>query len=66
MPTAHITVDLDKKCVECRKPGAVANGLCLSCVSKAMTLTKPMKSAVGQAVQERYRRTVADLRKTQR
>jgi len=49
-----ITVDMDKKCAECGKGGAVASGLCLNCTSKVIE-GKPMKSAIGRAVQARFR-----------
>lgn len=31
-----ITVDMDRACRRCRKPGAVNNGLCLRCIEKAI------------------------------
>ncbi len=45
-----ITIDMDKKCAECGKGGAVGNGLCLSCTTKAIR-REPMKTATGKAVQ---------------
>lgn len=50
--TPTITVNMDKKCAECRKAGAANNGICLGCTAKAV-LGKPMKSEVGRAVQQR-------------
>jgi hypothetical protein len=29
-----INIDMDKKCVRCKKPGATDGGLCLKCVAK--------------------------------
>lgn len=31
-----ITIDQNKKCLECGKGGATENGLCLNCTSKAL------------------------------
>lgn len=50
-----ITIDMDKKCAECRKGGAVGCGLCLKCVARAYK-PKPMKSSEGRAMQERVKR----------
>jgi len=47
-----ITIDMDKKCAECGKGGAVASGICIKCTTKAIT-GKPMKSRQGQEVQKR-------------
>lgn len=49
-----ITIDLDKKCAECGKGGAVPNGLCLKCTSKAFDPRAKMKTSVGRAVQRRW------------
>jgi hypothetical protein len=56
--TMTITIDGDKKCGECGKGGATPCGLCLGCATKAIG-DEPMKSAVGQAVRERWLRDVA-------
>lgn len=56
-----INVDMDKKCAECRKGGAVENGLCLGCTAKAIGM-KPMKSQIGKAVQARMRSQFDRLR----
>ena len=48
-----ITIDMDKKCVECRKPGALASGICTKCAMKAMG-DKPMKSEIGRAMHKRW------------
>lgn len=31
-----IKIDLDKKCVRCKKGGALENGLCMRCITKAI------------------------------
>jgi hypothetical protein len=51
--TVTITIDMDKKCVECGKGGAVPSGICMKCTTKAIS-GKPMKSAIGRAVQKRF------------
>ncbi len=58
--TVTIDIDMNKKCAECRKPGAVASGICLSCVTKAF-YAKPLKSAEGRAVQQRMRSMKKDF-----
>lgn len=50
-----INIDLDKKCIECGKKGACDNGLCLDCVSRAIS-GKPMKTSVGQKIAKKFRR----------
>lgn len=60
--TFTINIDMDKKCAECRKPGAVESGICLRCTSKALS-GRPMKSAIGKAVQDRINRYAARYRK---
>lgn len=52
--TFTIHVNMDKKCVECGKGGAVDSGICLGCTSKALG-GKPMKSQIGKAVAKRFR-----------
>jgi len=47
-----ITIEMDKKCSECRKGGATGSGICLSCASRAVQ-GKPMKSPEGKAAQKR-------------
>lgn len=54
MANLTITVNVDKKCAECGKGGAVDNGICLGCTSKAIS-GKPMKSPVGRAVAARFK-----------
>lgn len=39
-----VTVNMNRRCEECRKPGATPNGLCLRCVMKSMG-DKPMRSS---------------------
>jgi hypothetical protein len=55
MTIPTITIDLDKRCAECRKKGAgvAANGLCLACTTKAIK-GKPMRSTEGAAVAARF------------
>lgn len=55
-----ITVDLDKKCFECRKGGAAQSGICLECTTKALRNIKPMKSREGQTLRQRI---LADLKR---
>ena len=51
----NITINYDKKCIECGKKGALENGLCLNCTSKALE-GKPMKTRVGQSISKKFRR----------
>lgn len=51
--TLTINIDLNKKCAECGKGGALDNGLCLGCTTKAIS-RKKMKSAQGAAVAARF------------
>jgi len=53
MTTPTITLDMDRKCDECRKGGAASSGLCLSCTTRAMG-AKPMKSETGRLVRLRF------------
>lgn len=48
-----ITIDMDKKCAECGKGGAVPSGICLRCTTKAMK-GKTMRSWQGRAVARRF------------
>ena len=48
-----LTIDMDKRCAECGKPGATGSGICLPCATKAMS-GKAMRSLAGQAVQRRF------------
>jgi predicted amidophosphoribosyltransferase len=44
---------MDKRCVECGKPGAVDSGICMMCTAKAMRCGAVMKSHIGRLVQKR-------------
>jgi len=55
---AEIRINLDQRCVECGKPGASQNGLCLGCVNKAIR-HKHMKSREGKACQIRFEQSIA-------
>ena len=48
-----VTIDLDKACAECRKPGATGSGICLACANKVMSGRK-MRSPQGRAVARRF------------
>jgi hypothetical protein len=48
-----ITVNLDRKCAECRKGGATDSGICLACASRALS-GRTMRSPQGKAVQARF------------
>jgi len=47
-----LTINMDKKCAECGKPGAANSGICMRCATKAIS-GKTMKSPQGRAVQQR-------------
>ena len=34
MKSVEIIIDMDIKCLRCRKKGATQNGFCLSCINK--------------------------------
>lgn len=53
----NITINYDKKCIECGKKGALDNGLCLSCLNKAMR-GKPMKTTIGQTIAKKFKRGI--------
>lgn len=57
--TVHITIDLDKKCVECGKGGAMPSQICMKCTTKAIS-GKPMKSWQGRAVAARFQQIFKD------
>jgi hypothetical protein len=63
MAIPTITINLDKRCAECKKRGSgtAANGLCLACTTKAIK-GKPMASPEGRAVATRFN----ELKKQQR
>ena len=48
-----VVINMDAKCAECRKGGAVPNGLCLKCTTKAIYTAKPLKSLQARAVRRR-------------
>ena len=54
MTAPTITINMDKKCSECGKPGASDSGICLSCATKAIT-GRVMKSQAGKAVAARFK-----------
>ena len=55
--TFTLNIDMDKRCPECGKMGAVGDGICLKCSVKAMS-DKPMKSKTGQAAQKRFKEII--------
>lgn len=61
MSTPTVTIHLDAKCLECGKPGPADSGICLACTNKAIRGT-PMKSAVGRAVQARWKDQLKELK----
>jgi hypothetical protein len=58
MTNLTINIDMDRKCAECGKGGAADSGLCLTCASKTLA-DKPMRSAIGRAVQRRTQELLA-------
>jgi hypothetical protein len=52
-----ITINLDAKCVECRKSGAAQSGICLSCTTRAIQ-GRAMKTDVGRAVAARFKESL--------
>lgn len=56
-----ITIDVNKKCAECGKPGATGSGICLKCAVKVMS-DKLLKSAEAKAARKRIRSSVAKSR----
>ena len=49
-----VTIDMDKKCAECRKHGALGSGLCMRCAGNAMDGNRAMKSREGRSLQRRF------------
>ena len=49
-----IVIDMDKKCVECGKGGALPTELCLRCTKKAIENKRPMKTWQGRGMRERW------------
>jgi len=60
MSVPTITINMDIKCAECGKGGAAESGICMSCTLKAMR-DKPMKSAIGRAVQARNKQQLQQI-----
>lgn len=56
--TLTINIDLEKRCVECGGPGALANTLCMGCTGKAIRGGR-MKSPAGRDVAARARKEIA-------
>jgi hypothetical protein len=52
MRNLEIVINLDLKCSECGKKGALASGICMNCVIKILD-GKPMNSKEGKAVKQR-------------
>lgn len=48
----RITINMDRKCAECNKGGALDNAICLGCMNKAIC-GHVMRSAIGKEVQRR-------------
>lgn len=59
MNNVTLTIHMDKKCDECRKPGAADSGICMKCATKAMNPKAAMKSPAGRAVQARFKKIFA-------
>ncbi len=54
MATPTITIQMGKRCAECREEtGVAANGLCLKCTGKALN-GRAMKSPEGRIVAARF------------
>lgn len=62
MSIPTITIDMDKKCAECGRGGAVESGVCLKCTGKAIA-GRAMKSASGRAVALRWQNLNRETRK---
>ena len=54
MTAPAVTLHIDRRCAECGSDGATGTGLCLACTCDAMEW-RPMKSAAGRVVQQRWR-----------
>jgi hypothetical protein len=65
MTAPTITLDLDRICAECRRPGATSTGICLDCTVEAID-GKPMRSAAAVAVQQHWQSMRAKIRKGSR
>jgi hypothetical protein len=49
----NVTIDMDKACAECNRPGACPNGLCLTCSTAAIG-GKRMNSRQGRSLQKQW------------
>lgn len=58
-----ITIDMNKKCAECGKPGACGSGICMRCATRAINPASQMRSPQGRAVQERYKQLLREARR---
>ena len=47
-----VTINMDRKCAECGKPGAAGSGICIRCVMKCMS-ERPLKSDEARSVRRR-------------
>ena len=59
MPSPTITLDMDKRCNRCGRPGAAGNGLCLKCVIWAMRPAKDNHKDAGVTEIRRVAREAA-------
>ena len=55
MTNLNLNINMDKKCHECGKGGAMESGICLECANKAFK-GLPMKSQAGKMVQARFKK----------
>jgi hypothetical protein len=60
MTAPAITLNLDRTCAECGRPGATTTGICLACAVDAIE-GKTMRSAAGRTVQDRWREMRANI-----
>lgn len=49
-----IVIDLDKKCAECGKGGAMPSQLCIACTTKIIFQKKNPKTWQGRAIKKRW------------
>ena len=54
-----VTIDMNRQCVECGKPGAMPSGMCLTCGAKALQ-GKKMRTLHGQLLQNRVRQLLKE------
>lgn len=55
-----INIDLDRKCAECGKGGAVDSGICLDCTIKAMGKAR-LKSPQAKAIRARMEKAAGSV-----